>query len=122
MSRVPAPHHGGPAPAPAGQVHRDPVAGTGTGTPRHGLARLLAGVGLTVLMLLLGLIAKTGPVASLDLQVDQHIAAHDRISALTALAREASTIATPEIIGMGPAPGHCPRVCPDSSLAVTSAT
>jgi undecaprenyl-diphosphatase len=82
-------------------MHRDPVAGSDAGTPRHGLARLLAGVGLTVLMLLLGLIAKTGPVASLDLQVDQHIAAHDRSSALTALAREASTIATPETIGAG---------------------
>jgi undecaprenyl-diphosphatase len=52
-------------------------------------------------MLLLGLITKTGPVAGLDLQVDQHIAAHDRTSALTALARAASTIATPETVGVG---------------------
>jgi membrane-associated phospholipid phosphatase len=52
-------------------------------------------------MLLLGLVAKTSPVATLDLRVDQHIAAHDRTSALTALARAASTIATPQTIGVG---------------------
>jgi undecaprenyl-diphosphatase len=52
-------------------------------------------------MLVLGLIAKTGPVASFDLRADQHIAAHDRTSALTGLARAASTIATPETVGVG---------------------
>jgi pentalenolactone synthase len=33
-------------------------------------------------MLVLGVAAKTGPVATLDLRTDQHIAAHDRTSAL----------------------------------------
>ena len=70
-------------------------------TPWPGLARLLAGVALSVLVLLLGLLAKTGPVSSLDLRVDQHIAAHDRTSALTTLARAISTIATPETVGAG---------------------
>jgi undecaprenyl-diphosphatase len=52
-------------------------------------------------MLVLGVVAKTRPVASFDLRVDEHIAAHDRTSALTALARAASTIATPETVGVG---------------------
>jgi undecaprenyl-diphosphatase len=52
-------------------------------------------------MLLLGAVAKFGPVARLDLKVDQHIAAHDRTSALTALARDITTIATPETVGVG---------------------
>jgi membrane-associated phospholipid phosphatase len=81
-------------------VHRARVP-DGRRTPRHGLAMLLAGVALSVLLLLLGLLAKTGPVASLDLRVDQHIASHDRTSTLTALARAASTIATPETVGLG---------------------
>jgi undecaprenyl-diphosphatase len=80
---------------------RYPAPGRGARAPRHGLARLLAGVGLAVLMLVLGAVAKTGPVATFDLRVDQHIAAHDRTSALTALARAASTIATPETVGVG---------------------
>jgi membrane-associated phospholipid phosphatase len=93
MPRVPTPRyaHTGTAAAPG---RRYPA-------PRHGLARLLAGVGLAVLVLLLGLVAKVGPVARLDLQVDQHIATHDRTSALTTLARAASTIATPETVGVG---------------------
>jgi undecaprenyl-diphosphatase len=62
---------------------------------------LLAGVALSVLVLLLGLLAKTGPVSRLDLRVDRHIATHDRISMLTTLARAISTIATPEIVGVG---------------------
>jgi membrane-associated phospholipid phosphatase len=40
-------------------------------------------------------------MASLEFRVDRHIAAHDRTSALTTLARAASTIATPEIVGVG---------------------
>jgi undecaprenyl-diphosphatase len=82
-------------------ARRYPAPGRGTRAPRHGLARLLAGIGLAVLMLVLGAVAKTGPVASFDLRADQHIAAHDRTSALTALARAASTIATPETVGVG---------------------
>jgi undecaprenyl-diphosphatase len=58
-------------------------------------------VALSVLVLLFGLLAKTGPVSRLDLRVDRHIATHDRISMLTTLARAISTIATPEIVGVG---------------------
>ncbi len=83
------------------QPSRYPAPGRETAPPRYSLARLLAGAALAVLMLLLGLIAKTGPVARLDLHVDQHIATHDRIGALTALARAISTVATPETIGAG---------------------
>jgi undecaprenyl-diphosphatase len=89
---------------PAGAAppaRRYPAPGRSTRAPRHGLARLLAGVGLAVLMLVLGAVAKTGPVATLDLRADQHIAAHDRASALTALARAISTVATPETVGVG---------------------
>lgn len=52
-------------------------------------------------MLFLGLLAKTGAVARIDLRADEHIAAHDRTGALTALARAITTIATPETIGAG---------------------
>ena len=69
--------------------------------PRQGLARLVAGVALSILVLLLGLLAKTGPVSSLGLRVDRHIAAYDRTGTLTALARGATTIATPETVGIG---------------------
>jgi len=62
---------------------------------------LLAGVALSVLVLLVGLLAKTGPVSSLDLRVDEHIATQDRTSMLTTLARAVSTIATPETAGVG---------------------
>jgi undecaprenyl-diphosphatase len=47
---------------------------------------------------LLGLIAKAGPVARLDLRADEHIA-QDRTGALTAAAKAISTIATPEVFG-----------------------
>ena len=100
MSRLPRPRYAHPGTAAApGRGY--PAPRRDTGTPRGGLARLLAGVGLALLVLLLGLVAKTGPVARLDLQADQHIAAHDRTSALTTLARAASTIATPETVGVG---------------------
>ncbi len=72
-----------------------------TPAPAHGLARLLTGAGLSVLVLLLGLLAKTSPVAGFDLRVDRHIAVYDRTSTLTSLARAASTIATPETVGAG---------------------
>jgi len=86
---------------PAGHAHPRLAPGRGTGTPRHGLPALLAGIGLTILVLILGVVAKTGPVAGLDLRVDEHIAARDRTSALTALAKAATTIATPETVGVG---------------------
>lgn len=68
---------------------------------RPGLPKLAAGVGLSVLVLLLGMVAKAGPVAGFDLAVDRHIAAYDRTAMLTALARAATTAATPEIVGPG---------------------
>ncbi len=100
MTHGPAPHYARPA-ADDAQRTRYPPPGSGARTPRYGLPRLLAGAGLAVVMLLLGVLAKTGPVASLDLKADQHIAAHDRTSALTTLARDISTIAAPETIGVG---------------------
>ncbi len=78
-----------------------PALGGERGARRPGLAGLLTGAGLCVLVLLLGVLAKTGPVARLDLRADEHIAAHDRISALTALAKTATFIATPETVGVG---------------------
>ena len=69
--------------------------------PRLGPVNLVVGVALSALVLVLGLLAKTGPVASLDLRVDQHIASHDRIRTLTTLARAVSATATPEIVGVG---------------------
>jgi membrane-associated phospholipid phosphatase len=75
--------------------------GPGPGNARPGIVRLLTGAGLAIAVLVLGVVAKTGPVASLDLRVDEHIAAHDRTSLLTALAKAASTVAKPEIIGIG---------------------
>jgi membrane-associated phospholipid phosphatase len=68
---------------------------------RPGLGRLLAGAGLCVLVLLLGELAKAGPVARWDLRADEHIAAHDRAGALTTLAKLASDIGTPETVGIG---------------------
>ena len=88
-------------PAAAGSREHQARVPDGSRTPRHGLAMLLTGVALSVLVLLVGLLAKTGPVSSLDLRVEQHIATHDRASMLTTLARAVSTIATPEIVGVG---------------------
>ncbi len=68
---------------------------------RLGLGRLLAGAGLAIFVLVLGMIAKTSPVAGFDLRVDEHIAAHDRTSGLTTLAKAVTAIATPETIGLG---------------------
>ncbi len=99
MSRSPAPGYA-QRPAAAGRGKQAPAPG-GTREPRYGLARLLVGVALSVLVLLLGLLAKTGPVSRLDLRVDRHIAMQDRTSMLTTLARAVSTIATPEIVGVG---------------------
>jgi len=98
MSHGPMSHYTRPA-ADGAQGDRH-LPGRGAGEPRYGLPRLLAGAGLAVLMLLLGLLAKIGPVARLELHVDQHIATHDRTSALTTLARDITTIATPETIGV----------------------
>jgi undecaprenyl-diphosphatase len=74
-----------------------------SGVPgRHpGLVRLLTVAALCLLVLLLGALAKAGPVARLDLRADEHIAAHDRSGALTAVARFATDIAKPETVGIG---------------------
>src|SRR5205809_115361 len=67
---------------------------------RSGLGRLAVGAGLAVAVLILGVIAKIGPVARLDLRVDQHIAARHRTAELTSLAKAASQVATPETVGL----------------------
>lgn len=63
-------------------------------------ARLAFATGAAAVLatFLLGLIAKAGPVARLDLRADEHIA-QDRTGALTAAAKAISTIATPEVFG-----------------------
>ena len=85
-------------PAPGGH---SPVRPADPGRPsRSGLGRLAAGAGLAIAVLILGVIAKIGPVARLDLRVDQHIATRHRTPELTALAKAASEIATPETVGL----------------------
>lgn len=83
------------------QYHRNSPPGPGADASRPAMAWLLSGVALAILVFLLGELAKTGPVARLSLHADQHIAAHDRTSMLTTLAKAASTIATPETVGVG---------------------
>lgn len=99
MPRPPVHHAARPATATARAPHA--AAAATAPMPRPGLARLLAGVALGGLVLLLGVVAKTGPVAGFDLRVDRHIAAYDRTSALTAAARAVTMLATPEIVGVG---------------------
>jgi hypothetical protein len=82
MSRSPTPRYIQNT-AAAAAYDEDPDPGW---APRHGLASLLTGVALSVLVLLVGLLAKAGPVASLELRVDRHIATQDRTSMLTTLA------------------------------------
>jgi membrane-associated phospholipid phosphatase len=60
---------------------------------------LVTGVATVLAMIALGFIAKAGPVARLDLKVDEHIALHDRSSLLTAVFKATSTVSTPEILG-----------------------
>jgi len=96
MSSAPVSRHR----IPAGSGHDGPLPG-GAGASRRGLARLLAGAVLAVCVLVLGAVAKLRPVAALDLRVDEHIAAHDRTGALTALAKAATAIAKPETAGIG---------------------
>lgn len=82
--------------------NRDTWAPPGSGKPgrRPGLNRLLAGAALCVFVLLLGEAVRSGPVASLDLRADQHIASHDRSSALTSVAKLATDIGVPETVGV----------------------
>jgi membrane-associated phospholipid phosphatase len=105
MSRAHAAHRAGqPAKpsahqAPGGET-RVPPGGAAPGR-RPGLGRLLIGLGLCVLVMLLGELAKAGPVARWGLRADQHIAAHDRSGALTTLAKLATDIGKPETVGIG---------------------
>jgi membrane-associated phospholipid phosphatase len=75
--------------------------GSGDSGRRRGTGRLLIGAVLCGLMVLLGELAKVGPVARLNLRADQHIVAHDRTGALTTLAKLASDIGRPETVGIG---------------------
>ena len=79
----------------------DDLPGPGAGAARFAMPRLLIGVALSIVALLLGELAKTGPVARLDLRADRHIATHDRTSMLTTLAKAATTIGAPETVGVG---------------------
>ncbi len=104
MSR---PRHAGPGSQPTQPYSQVPPGSDtpvppGAGKPgRHlGLARLLLGAGLCVLVLLLGELAKAGPVARLGLRADEHIA-RDRTGALTSLAKLATDIGKPETVGIG---------------------
>lgn len=72
----------------------EPVAATAIST-----ITLITGVATVLAMFALGFIAKAGPVARLDLKVDEHIALQDRSSLLTAACKAVSTVATPEILG-----------------------
>ncbi len=98
MSDVHSPRVTSPGPEATGP-HGYPRPGHDEGVSRYGLPRLLAGAGLAVSMLVLGLIAKAGPVTSLDLKADEHLAAH-RVGPLTTAARGFSVIATPETVGV----------------------
>jgi membrane-associated phospholipid phosphatase len=99
---MPHPRHAAAPGSQATEPHRYWAPGAGErGRRRPGTGRLLAGAGLCVLVLLLGELAKAGPVARLGLRADQHIAAHDRTGALTTLARLATDIGKPETVGIG---------------------
>jgi membrane-associated phospholipid phosphatase len=87
------------APMPPGRETRVPPDGGGPGR-RPGLGRLLTGIGLCVFVLLFGEVAKSGSVFRLDLRIDQHIAARDRSSALTSLAKLATDLGKPETVGI----------------------
>lgn len=77
--------------------HRAP--GPAAAVPAASASALITGAAAVLATFLLGFIAKAGPVARLDLRVDEHIAAHDRAGAFTTAAKAISTIATPEVFG-----------------------
>jgi undecaprenyl-diphosphatase len=70
----------------------------GGGTP--GLARLVTGIGLCVAVLVLGVIAKIGPVSRWDLSIDRHVALDDRTATLSSAAKFFTTIGKPETVGV----------------------
>ena len=84
MSAVRMSRHRAPEPAAA--------------VPAAAKLALTTGVAAVLATFLLGLVAKAGPVARLDLRADEHIA-HDRAGALTTAAKAISVIATPEVFG-----------------------
>lgn len=75
----------------AGAYSRDEEPPSGSG------AKLAIGIALAVLVLALGVIAKTHGIATLQLRVDRHIALDDRDGALTAFAKVMTTIGQPAI-------------------------
>jgi undecaprenyl-diphosphatase len=85
---------------PRGREPLIPPGGSARGR-RPGTGRLLTGIGLCAAVLLFGELVKSGPVSRFDLRIDQHIAAHDRTGALTALAKFATDIGKPETVGVG---------------------
>jgi membrane-associated phospholipid phosphatase len=84
---------------PRDRETRVPLAGRARGR-RPGTGRLLTGAGLCAAVVLFGEVVKSGPVSRLDLRADQHIAAHDRTSALTSLAKIATDAGKPETVGI----------------------
>jgi undecaprenyl-diphosphatase len=57
----------------------------------------VTGIAAAVGVLLLGVVARLGPVARLSLRADQHIAAHDRTTGLTSLAKAFTAIGEPTV-------------------------
>lgn len=67
---------------------------------RPAIVMVSAGVATAIVVMILGAIAKSGPLARLDLRVDKHIALHDRNGTLTTMAKAVSDIVTPETVGI----------------------
>lgn len=65
-----------------------------------GVARLATGIGLCVVVLVLGVIAKFGPVSRWDLSIDRHVALVDRTSTLNSVGKLFTTIGKPETVGV----------------------
>lgn len=72
-----------------------------TQTATRGLLSLMSGVALTALVFGLGAVATFPAVAGWDLNIDQHIADHDRTRILTSSARVLTAMATPTVVGLG---------------------
>ena len=87
--------YGGQYPAPAPVVPASPgaVYGHSSGS---GVRRLGAGVGLAVLVLVLGLLARTGLVTGADTSIDR-LVAHVRNPLFTPLAKLLTLVMTPEV-------------------------
>lgn len=81
-----------PAQAPATSARPGAVYGHSS---RTGVRRLGGGIGLAVALLVLGLLAKTGPVTSADTAIDR-LVAHLRNPVFTPLAKLVTLVMTPE--------------------------